>query len=236
MTFAKYRGANNQLGFTPGKIYYAWGEVDTEVVSYLSMDVVNDQGKYVKVFSRIPGDDSTFDFEFFQEVYAVVIKAVADFEVGEVVTLDDVDTYRSNNGDRVGKVVYSVLGEGFIQSENLLILDGTNVLPGIKVLHCEIGIWERIKVVDECLWIKTTSIRKLTPLDDFIFAVDKDGDVKIEPSMICVDNTASTDELTIGNSYRAIQMSALNGPGMDLVTTLNDYREIKEYLFSRFIF
>lgn len=213
MIFARYIGSQSMNGnFTQGKVYQAApafnesGAVNTE-----SIHVEDDAGKRCTVLS------SANLFEFLDEVYAVVLKSVAQFERGEVVTITDADDE-----------FYDVKGKGFFKSSLFELLDRTNVVPDSCVLDTVSQRWVKVSRVDECLNVAPEG-EGLRPVTDFRFPVGNDG-VLSEPLFKCVNAEGLDGEIAEGHMYRAESVDSAR----ELVFICNDLGNVQSYMMSRF--
>ena len=194
MIFARYIGGGLSHGpLTPGKVYPAKPEMDEgEMVSFNFIEIINDAGELVRVQPVVEDDDKRWDFEFVEEVYAVVTEAFEDFKVGDVVVV--VDALRGGK-----RFVYDVKGIGW-RHRGVVLLDRTNVFPGVSVLDLSTGFWEKIAQVDECLWIGLGGCSDRRSPEQFRFAVDRDGDILVEPLVVCMD-VVGMPGLVLGGRY-----------------------------------
>lgn len=242
MVFARYTGANKEDKFTLGKVYPVWPAVDSgDTVCYRSIELDNDEGEriHIEPYREVVDglEVETYDFEFLAEVYAVVVKPFDDFRKGQVVVVDDVDTFDGKNADgtKWTRIVYSIKGSGFHSSDWLVLLDRTNVFPGMVILDESTGNWCKVKSVDECLWVVTECSEIRQSPEAFTFSVDKDGDIRVEPFVECVDNTGIEDWITKGKKYRVIGEEFKEQSSSKALVILDD-KGIERYcLGSRFI-
>lgn len=213
MIFARYNGAG-AADLTAGKVYLAKPEVNgAETVGFESLEVVDDEGKKRKVN---PEDEQ---FEYFEEVYAVVVKSFEDLDVGDVVVLD--------GATEDGKMC-NLKAVGYREASYFVVLDRTNVFPGLNVLDCISGRWVRVRRVDECLWIVVSDAEDTRALSEFAFAV-ADGDILTEPIAKCLSATGEPN-LTEGNFY------VLRGRTKDgLVIVEGDDGQEGNFMVSRFL-
>jgi len=195
-----------------GKVYMAKPEVnDVETVALESLEVINDVGEKLKV------SPEKEEFEYLDEVYAVVAKPFEDLDVGEVVALDGATEDRS---------LYHLKGMGYRGADYFVILDRTNVFPGLTVLDCHSNKWVSVRRVDECLWIVTDGDEMRSP-SEFMFAVSG-GDILAEPIVKCIEATGKPN-LTEGRLY------VLKGRDRDGMLILeDDSGEEGTFAFSRF--
>lgn len=245
MIFARYIGA--EKGFTTGKVYPAKPEVESsDAVRFGFIELTNDAGEKVRVRPRVEMVEQPdgraiwadrYDFEFLEEVYAVVVTPFDDLKKGQVVVVDEMETFEGtkNDGGTWGRLVFGVKGVGFRSSDGLVLLDRTNVFPGLVVLEEGTGKWVRIKSVDECLWVVTEDRPERRSPEEFLFSVDKDGDLQVEPLVECVDDTGG-GELGIvkGKHYRLLRQEMEVRDGNYMVWIVNDLGQETGYLASRF--
>jgi hypothetical protein len=205
MIFARYIGTDKR--FTTGKVYLAKPEVeDSSIANFDFIDVKDDSGEMVRVkeVGRSLGQpifEHRWDFEFLEEVYAVVAKPLPDFRVGQVVVVEDVA--ESTEGNKTG-LLFSIKGKGFRTSDGFVILDHTNVYPGVMILDLSDGVWEKIRTVDEFLWVTVDGGGPRRSPEYFQFAIDRDGDIMVEPKVECVDDVG-VQGLTKGNFYYIVR-------------------------------
>lgn len=215
MIFARYKGAEKE-GFTPGRVYVAKPEMDgSSMVGFGFLEVVDDLGRVVRT---VPGKDG---FEYLEQVYAVVTRPFEDFSVGEVLALADASEDRKQ---------FEVMGVGFHEADDMEVLDGTNVFPGVMV--CDLqddGRWKKVKRVDGALWVVVEggSSRFRSP-EEFRFPVSDDGDMLVEPILTCLMATGEPG-LTAGKRYYLLRTRS---DGLWVVR--DDKGEEKPYLAGRF--
>jgi hypothetical protein len=216
MLFVRYKGipdlpSDRGKRFTPGKVYLARPDMDgSETVCLDWFEVTTDDGSKV----RLKPDDG--EFEFLEEVYAVVLRLpIFGSLPGEVVVLDDAD-------DRL----LSVKGKGLCQADNFLILDRTNVFPGLIVLDAT-GQWKKVMRVDECLWMMVDGSDTYQSPEDFRFAVSG-NDILVEPIVQCI-MADGEPHITKGKYYR-LQWTK----NMGMMVLHDDLGEIREFMSERF--
>lgn len=199
---------------TPGKIYFGKPDLDDAEISDLDwFELTDDAGKV----ARLKPEDGRFEFP--NEVYAVALEPFGDFERGEVVTVDDV----SSEGNFV-----SVQGVGYRRVESVVVLDRTNLFPGVAVMDGSTGCWREVVAVDECMWIAIEPRGIQRAPTEFRFAV-ADGEVMIKPLVKCV-SAEGEPGLTVGKRYY------LKKVGRDGIwTVMSDDGEEREYSQDRFI-
>jgi hypothetical protein len=81
----------------------------------------------------------------------------------------------------------------------------------MHVLDLSTGVWEKIAQVDECLWIGLSGGSRRRSPEEFRFAVDKDGDILVEPLVICID-AIGMPGLFIGEKYYVRRETSWNDP------------------------
>jgi len=243
MIFARYTGMDKQ--FTRGKVYPAMPEVESgDIVSYNFIEVISDFGKIVRVHPTL-----FYSFEFLKEVYAVVVKAFPspcppcasseDLEVGRVVVLSNaysVPLLADNNKWEVAS--YEVKGFGLRSQSGLEILDRTNLSPGMVIMDVDTQKWETVSIVDECMWVTTHGEGSLrTSPEQFMFAVDREGDILVEPMVTCT-NDGGREDLTNGRRYFVTRgrVNPRHGVGLSdtIVHVINDLGKEDQYWFARF--
>jgi hypothetical protein len=184
MIFVRFKGpASPEFVFTPGKMYFARPAMDgAETVGFDFIEAEDDAGDMTRVN---PEEDL---FEFFDEVYAVVLHPFEEMDAGDVTLLDGIDDGQLN-----------VKGFGLRNSQDLAVLDRTNLFPGVSVLDSSSGLWEKVKRVDECMWVLVDDQNRMRSPAEFKFAV-ADGRVLVEPLVKCLD-AAGEPCLTKGKLY-----------------------------------
>jgi hypothetical protein len=238
MIFACYIGTDKR--FTTGKVYLAKPEVeDSSIANFGFIEVDDDSGERVRANRRVemvPSSDGRmiwadrWDFEFLDEVYAVVAKPLPGFRVGQVVVLEDVA--ESTEGNKTG-LLFSVKGKGFRTSDGFVILDHTNVYPGVVILDPTDGVWGKIRTVDEFLWVTVDGGGPRRSPEEFRFAIDRDGDIMVEPKVECVDDVG-VQGLTKGNFYYIVREKMESNEKMLVV--VSDMGIEVGYFVSRFRF
>lgn len=234
MIFARYIGTNKR--FTAGKVYLAQPEFDNSTIANFNfIDVEDDSGFMVRVNHRVervdkpdgePSWTDRWDFEFLEEVYAVVIKPYPDLKVGQVVVVEEVS-------DALDKSMkwFTIKGIGVRNSDGFVILDHTNVYPGVMLLDSRDGVWEKIRSVDECLWVTLEGGGPRRSPEEFRFAIDRDGDIMVVPMVECIDATGG-QELTKGNFYYIVrERTDVEGA---FLTVRDDLGVETEFFSSRF--
>lgn len=212
MIFARYRGLAGDGNFTKGKTYLARPQLDgTDAVDFDSLYMIDNDGK------RIVIDPDNERFEYFEKVYAVLLREVKERPQGSVVVADEI----SQDGD-----LLRVRDIGYLKMKILEILDETNLVPGMWVMDMKTGIWTMVERVDERMWIMPDGFSKMRSPDEFCFAVS-DGDLVVEPLVRCIDNEG-TEGLTVGALYRL----TMSKDGM--VGIVNDEEHNMSYLETRF--
>jgi hypothetical protein len=229
MIFARYIGTDKDSGCTPGKVYLVEPEMESEsAVSYGFITFTNDTGIEMRSYPKNQRDEVwkleiIYDFEFLKEVYAVITKPEVfkmNFNKGKVVVLDEGGKSQSN-----------IVGYGYASMEGLTILDHTNVFPGMIIRNVLTDEWVKIRIVDEALWVVVEWQEGALSLEKFMFAVDADGDIQIEPFIRCVNNLGVESELTFGHQYRVVKGN-IYGDG--LICIINDKMVVVDYSAGRF--
>jgi hypothetical protein len=239
MIFARYIGTDER--FTTGKVYLVEPEIEDASNSNSTfskfrsfIDVKDDSGVMVRLMDHTEEwyEESSFvkrwDFEFLEEVYAVVTKPFSDLMVGQVVVVVNVAVTTEN---KTG-LLFSIKDKGFISSDVFVILDYTNVYPGVMVLDKTDGEWKKIRSVDECLWITVEGGDKRRSPEEFRFAIDRDGDIMIEPKVECID-AVGAQGLTKGNLYYIIRETMESDQRMLVVRS--DWGREVGYFAGRFM-
>jgi len=203
MIFAIYRGPRDGPdtrpgSFTKGRLYLASAEVDDKVVvDVQKLRLTDDAGEDVRI------DPENDRFEYPDEVYAVVVKALGPRTPGEVVTVDEAD----DDGEFV-----SIAGMGFVRHANVQLLDSVMLKPGMMVFDRSRGRWDRVRRVDECMRIQVEDCEEMRDCSDFVFSVS-DGDLTTVPLLRCLDDTGR-DNIEKGGIYR---VKGLDDAGMLVV-------------------
>jgi len=218
MIFARYKGSGYE--FTTGRVYLAVPEMNGgETVGFGSLSIVSDDGTVVKVN---PDDES---FEYFDEAYAVVCEPVEkeDWETGEIVVVTDAT--RDAGSERL---YYRVKGVGLYRAEHFVLLDHTNVFPGLVVMDASTGQWKKVMRVDECLWMMVENGDAYRAPEEFRFAV-AGNDILTEPLARCV-MADGEPALTRGRLYR---LAWTNENGTVIVA--DDDNVAREFMADRFV-
>lgn len=215
MIFARYKGAARN-GFMSGKTYVARPEMDGQsVVGFGFVELVDDHGEIVRV------DPNKEQFEYLEEVYVVARQSFEDILAGEVLVADDATEDKSK---------LSVKGLGFRAASDLVVLDGTNVFPGVVACDESTGEWKKLLRVDEALWVMPEGGTMMRSPEEFRFAVSQtDGELMMEPLVTCVD-VEGLDELTSGKRYYLVVSFRDKG----MVSVRNDRGVLEEYAMDRF--
>jgi hypothetical protein len=194
MIFAIYRGVpeegidEGEGVFTKGHLYLASPEVDDSVVVDMErIRVTDDQGQKIWI------EPENGRFEYPEEVYAVIVKAIGPRMPGEVVVVNAAD----DEGDFL-----SVNGMGFVRSSNLQMLDSVIVRPGMMVFDRSRTRWDSIRRVDECMRLCLEGSEEMRDCTDFVFAVS-DEELSTVPLLRCLDDTGR-DNIKEGSIYRVI--------------------------------
>jgi len=254
MIFARYIGASKSLGFTVGKVYAASPELTGDTVSFNTIELTNDDGilmvlppSSIQRFTEKeaweknfweknpkPGNRERFlssNFEFLEEVYAVVTRPFDDHDKGEVLVVNDANCQFTACKD---VYQYYVKGIGFRSVQDLVLLDKTNVFPGVVIKEENTGRWREVSVVDESLWVTLKGETSRRSPEEFRFPVDRDGDLLVAPLMECVAGDGHF--LTEGRWYMAVK-EVFGLPGTipsGLIYVMNDEGKEESYNCSRF--
>jgi hypothetical protein len=217
MIFMRYKSAEVE-GLTPGKIYFGEPIVQSgELVSYDSIKIRDDNNKPLRI------DPTKEEFEFLDEVYAVYLQdeVLKGQTVGTVVILTDIEI-------KEDKCFVEIKDVGYRSCNTVLVLDRTNVYPGISVLDRFTNHWESVYSVNESLWIKVSSECDYRPPTTLRFAIHE-GDILIRPLVTCIQEDGQS--LTEGKHYLLIS-GGFDNDGIVEIT--NDSGHISQYLASRF--
>lgn len=211
MIFMRYKAAEVE-GLTPGKIYFGEPAMQSgELVSYDSIKIHDDNDKLLRV------DPAKEEFEFLDEVYAVKVIE----EIGTVVTVVDMEV-------KEDKCFVEIKDVGYRSCSSVLVLDRTNVYPGVTVLDRLTNRWQGITSVNDSLWVKTSCDGAYRPPTDFRFAIEG-GDILLQPFARCIWPVGP--DLTDGKLY------CLLAGGFDPDGTVEAYGDSglkMEFLASRF--
>ena len=219
MIFAKYKGPTETgESLTLGKIYIGVPDMDDDdTVDFGFFDIEDDAGKKVRATV------ADGKFEYLSQVYAVVVgepivqAKMAKF--GDVIEIDAIA------GD---KEFVRVRRDGCWNTSNFEILDKTTLYPDMTVLALKTGLWVRVSMVNESMWISTGAEFR-SPLG-FRFAVS-DGSILVKPCVICVNDEGQS--LTKGKRY---YLSHTLTGATTFYTVVNDAGQESEYLAERFKF
>jgi len=186
MIFCRYAGVGKE--FTLGKVYPARPEMNgTSTVGFDFVEVINDDGDTIR---ERPEDGN---WEFLDEVYAVVVEPVREREVGEVVIVSDMSA---------DATMFFIKGSGLFRRDSLALLDKTNVFLGMIVMDVSTGFWVPVRRTDECLWVMVSEGSVMRSPEEFRFAVaESDHEIITEPIARCVDVTGYPN-LILNNLYR----------------------------------
>jgi hypothetical protein len=210
MIFARYKGRGQD--FTTGKVYLATPEMnESSTVNFGFLLIDSDPGPAIRVS---PEDES---FEYLEEVYAVVLKPVSEMEPGEVTVLDSA----TNDG------LANIQGIGLFLMSNFIILDRTNIFPGLVVMDTD-GTWKPVRRVNERLGMMIEGSTRYRDPTEFRFAASGD-DLLTEPVVKCVMADGFQD-LTAGKFYRLVQTKAKE----ETVTVHDDSGKVREFMADRF--
>lgn len=214
MIFARFEGPlKEDEHLTVGKVYICVDGGDEDIVFQDVITVQDDNGTKNNI------DKERFSFP--KEVYAVVVVPFDDFVGGDVVELEDVYKEADN------KVYCKVRGYGYREVEDFVIIDRTNLYPGIVLRDKNDGAWKRVVKVDECMWITTESFSKLEAPLNFQFAI-VDGDILVEPLVTCIDDTGAP-EITHGKHYSLVYSQ---GGLVDVRADNGEYRRFSKDRFK----
>lgn len=211
MIFVRYKGASP--AFIQGKTYVAKAEMDGPAGLCSFFEVNNEYGEMIRV-----GVDEE-KFEFLKEVYVVVVHPFNGFCQGDVIVAEDA----SEDG-----LLLKINGEGYCVASDFIILDRTNVYPGIVVCDSSDGKWKKITRVDEALWVMVQDENTMRSPEEFTFAVSLDEQMMVEPMIKCLSNEG-LNTLTVGNHYYLLETKE-NG---DFVVK-NDIGVLEEFMPWRF--
>lgn len=217
MIFARYTGPDINGGgyFFPGKIYFGKPEIEEEDV--VSMDFITIKDENGKPFRVFPNEGR---FEFLDEVYAVALHPLDEYEAGDVMTLD--------GGEINGDIFVHIKGFALRKASDVEVLDKTNVNPGIVIQDLNTGIWQPIGRVDECLWVVVQGQDTFRAPTEFKFVVSHDGELMSLPMVKCI-NIDGIQGLTEGKIYMLKRTSRDGNYIID-----NDEGIEESYLPSRF--
>lgn len=194
MIFTRYIGDESRE-FTPGKMYLASPELNgSETVNFGFCTVVSDTGKSIRI------NPSKKTFEFLNEVYAVVINPMTFTIINETTKAETGDVVVLDDATEDGKMM-NLKGCGYHVSSNFIVLDRTNVFPGLIVLDKTTNKWVPVKRVDESLWMVVNGGKDMMSPQNFRFAV-ADGDILTDPIVRCVNATGYGNRLTLNRLYR----------------------------------
>ena len=225
--FARYTGTDKR--FTSGKVYVAEPDMESsDAVNFSHIELTDDAGKKVCItpYAEWTGIKQKYDFEFLEEVYAVVVKPLFDtYSVGDVVVVDDAVIQPLHSS-------FCVKELGYCTADHLVLLDRTNVFPGLMLLDKSTGVWVKVCSVDECLWVAINDGVVSHSPEEFRFAVDGDGDIMIEPLVVCCDPVGV--ELGMGTVYRVIREELNSLVTSRFLVVVNDFGVEKAYASNRF--
>jgi len=163
MIFAIYKANTPDAchgDFIPGKLYLASPEVNAHSVVDVEHLIMQNEGG-----ERVWVDPDAECFDYPEEVYAVVLRAVGIHHPGKVVVIDCAD----DDGDFL-----SVKGLGFVRSSFFQLLDTTLVRPGMLVYDRESCQWRSVMRVDECMRMSIDGDEMRDPTSFTFAIVDKE--------------------------------------------------------------
>jgi hypothetical protein len=187
MIFAVYKGNDPKL--TQGKIYLGSPAMDSaDILDTSSFAITDDTG----CNQQANRDDNKW--EYLPQAYAVVLRTFAGFVVGDVTLIDDatIDAFTK-------RVFLSPMGCSFHSSSEFVLLDRTNIFPGLMVMDISTGDWKEVLRVDEALWLAVDPGGVQRSPTEFRFAV-ADGEILTRPLCTCIDATGEP-RLTKGKHY-----------------------------------
>jgi len=206
MIFAIHKAKPEDPGegrFTKGMLYLATPEMNgSEVVNVDKMQVVDDDGERV----WIEADGGRFEYP--EEVYAVIVKAVGSKTPGEVVVVTEAD----DKGEFL-----CVKGIGYVRACHLQLLDSTIVKPGMMVYDLGRMRWDRIRRVDECMRLCLEDCDGMRECTEFMFSVT-DEELATVPLLRCLDDTGRRN-IKAGSIYR---VKGLDNAGLLVVVDDDD--------------
>jgi hypothetical protein len=142
---------------------------------------------------------------------------------GDVVVVDDATEGEKSEENNY---LFRVKGDGFYRACYFILLDHTNVFPGLIVMDKSTGQWMRIARVNECLNVMVDGGDYRSP-EDFRFAVSKD-DILVEPIVRCVCANGQP-VLTDGRIYHLLYTR------YDTVILNGDDGVEREFMSDRFV-
>ena len=186
MIFARYVGPDKQgENFVEGKVYISESSFsDGEMVDLSVVRIRDEDGLLVEV------NQDEERFVYLEQNYAVVVNPFDEFEAGEVVTVE---------GATADGKMYDVVGYGYRSVSDLVLLDRTNINPGIMVLIE--SKWRSVGAVDESLSVMLKGGAGMMDISQMRLAVS-DGDVMSIPLATCVETGKA--RLTKGKMYRLL--------------------------------
>lgn len=192
MNFVRYKGVERpgECEFVPGKIYWADNHLGGNAYDPEAYVIEDECG------NRRMVRDASSEFEFLPEVYAVVVEPFEDFEVGQVVVLDDIEDD--------GNLKVSVKGCGLRDPASVAVIDRTTLYPGMTVMEEQTGLWKRVLRTDEAMWLSVEDKSICSP-EQFRFAVSTGGEILAEPILTCIQNAGVESSLTLSNFYTPIR-------------------------------
>ena len=194
MIFARYIGGGGPGSFIRKKTYVT-KQKNGDAVNLNDICLFDEEGK------RICFDpDTDHRFKFVENVFGVLIKKFCglSWNVGKVVIIDDATT----NGKDTYYSVLTPPKEVYLDDEYFLLLDHSNIVPGIEVKDAETGLWARVKRVNDAMWVQVEGSDEYRPLTCYELSIS-DGDIDSIRMVRCI-NDEGIPVLTNGNQYRVV--------------------------------
>lgn len=209
MIFIEYKGPQKaDLPLMPGKIYVALPEMET-------VDTVCTDTVFVRVndkdYRLIEKDGS---FVVWENVYVAATKVIREFGLNRESLLPGT-IVRASGLSQDGMLIKTInsnwLVETSILRSEVVILDSTNIYPGISLMH-EDGYWYMLTMVSkgETEWIidgermdERGPISKRGPLNTYR-ALIVDGDIATEPIVRCKCAVGLNNGIQEGGWYRLV--------------------------------
>lgn len=208
MIFIEYKGSQKaDLPLMPGKIYAAIPEMET--VDTICTDTV-----IVQIGNHAYQLISDGSFVILENVYVATTKVIRDFGLNRE-SLPPGTIMRASGLSQDGMLVKTInsnwLVETSILRSEVVILDSTNIYPGISLMF-EDRYWYRVTMVSkgEKEWIvngermdERGPISKRGPLDKYR-ALIVDGDIATEPIVRCKCAKGLNNGIQEGAWYRLV--------------------------------